>query len=192
MLVNLLHCVTDSNKTADRTSDVASNVEQRPFSVNFDDHLVHDCGTHVTEMTCHLLASENFTRELTLTDGTSGSVGFTHTVTCVLHVEIPTFDCALEPLAFADRYRVDKLPNFKVSRAQIIPNRKQILFGHLKLSKVLFWWNIVFQQVSNLRLHHLMRRFVSTANLNRINAIFLFCLDLGNLTSVDLNHSARL
>lgn len=103
---------------------MAPDVEQSSVGVNLDDNLVHRGGALVAQVAGHLAALKNLTGVLAHTDRARSSVGPTHTVRCVLHTEVPPLDSPLEPFTFANRDRVHKLADLKVTRAEAVPNRQ--------------------------------------------------------------------
>ena len=115
----------------------------------------------------------------------------THTVRGVLHVEVPTLNCALHSFAFADGLGVDVLADLKMARPQYISNGKKVFRGNWKFSQCGLGWKIIFEQMSDLGLFQSMRQLFADSKLNRIDSVFFFSLNLRDLTSIYLNHRAR-
>ena len=48
----------------------------------------------------------------------------THTMGCILHTEVPSFNRALETFALTDRNRIDKLTDLEVPWSEAVTNRQ--------------------------------------------------------------------
>lgn len=115
-----------------------------------------------------------------------------HTVRSILHVEVPALNCASETFTLANCLNINKLADLEMSWAQTVANWKETFGRHFKLGKVSLCGQIVFEQVSNLGLLHLVGVDFANTNLDSVSAVFLLRLDLGDLTTVQLDHSAGL
>lgn len=143
-------------------------------------------------MTSHFLAFENLTGIFTHTDRTGGTMSFRHTMTSILHSEVPSLDHTLITFTFRSCFNINELANLKVSWAQAITNGQQVFRTDAELGKLSFRWQIVLHQMTNLGLSHFLSRLFANANLNRVNAIFVFTFDLSHLASIYLNNSTLL
>lgn len=54
-----------------------------------------------------------------------------------------------------------------------------------------FGRQVVFNKVADLGFLDFMSKFLSDAQLDRVNTVFLLGFDLGHLASVELDHRAR-
>jgi hypothetical protein len=94
-LLDLLRAVSYADNSSGRAGDVALNVEQGAFSINFYNLLRNDRDVVVSHMSCHLFALENLSGVFAHTNGTSSSMSLTHTVRSVLHSKVPSLDNTL-------------------------------------------------------------------------------------------------
>lgn len=188
--VNFLHCISNSNKARDWSRDITLNIKKRAVSINLYNFLIHCARAFVTHMTSHSTAFKDFTWVFTHTNRAWCSVCSWNTMRCILHVEVPTFNCSLHTLTLACRNTVNPLTYSKVSWTKTVSYWQKVFFCNWKFCKMTLRWQIVLYQVSYLRFLHFLGQNFSNTNLYSVNSIFLNGLDLSYLTSINLNDSA--
>lgn len=90
LFIDFLGCVSDFNRGRYGSWDVSADEQEATVNIDFDDHLIQDGSTLISELTCHLLSLEDFTWELVVTNGTRMSVRNGVTVSSTLTAEVPS------------------------------------------------------------------------------------------------------
>ena len=68
LFINHLNSISDSDRSIDPAWHVASYKEKTAFNIDLNNKLIQDSGTFVTKLPRHLLALENLTWELIVTN----------------------------------------------------------------------------------------------------------------------------
>lgn len=190
MLFDLLNCIADSHGSRDAPRHVTENVEQTAINIDLDDHLVEDGSRLVTQLTRHLLALEDLTWELVVTDGTRTSVRERVTVRGVLSGEVPPLHDTTHTFTLGNCLHINKLADVEVSRSEAIADGEEVLWGHNELSEMSLGWEVVLEEVTSLGLVQILQALLTDTDLDGVNAILLLCLDLGHLAAVNLEDGA--
>jgi len=114
------------------------------------------------------------------------SVSFTHTMGSSLTREVPSLHSTSMTFTFGCTLHVNQLSDCKVPRSETVTYRQECFRRNLKFGQMLLSGEVVFHEVANLRLFHLVRVSVSDSNLNGIDSIVLHSFYLSDLASVDL------
>jgi hypothetical protein len=99
--IDLFDCISNSYNGTSCSWHISLHIDQGLLLVDSHNFLIEDCCTHVTKMTCHLLSFENFTWELTHTNGTRQSMGLRVTMRSFLTTEVPSLHYTLVTLTLA-------------------------------------------------------------------------------------------
>jgi len=78
-----------------------------------------------------------------------------------------------------------------MERSKEESNREETLLGYWKLCNMPFGRESVLQKVASLRFLQRFDVSFPTSNLNRINPVLLFCLDLGHLAPIYLEYGTE-
>jgi len=112
------------------------------------------------------------------------------TVSSVTTGEIPALHGASRAFTNGGSLNVDPLTDFKMARADAIPDWQEVLWADLELSQVRLRGQVVLQKVTSLRLVDLANMLLSDADLDRVDTVALSCLDLRDLATVELDNRA--
>ena len=138
----------------------------------------------------HPLALEHLARELALPNRPRLPVGFRIAVSSRLSAEVPSLDSPLEAPALRDALHVHPLPWTEMQHAQLVSNRQQRFFTNLKLRQISLGPDPSFGEVPHQGLWDIFEVFLSSSHLDPVEAMLRGSLDLSDLASVDLEHSA--
>jgi hypothetical protein len=106
-----------------------------------------------------------------------------------LSAEVPSFHNTLVSFTFTCGNHIDELPWSEMSWTKHVPDWQKVFASYLELSQMILWWESILQEMANLWFLNVLHIWLSNTNLDRVDTVLVFLLDLSYLASIDLYNS---